>query len=144
MKLNIFQLKILISVILYILLAFFLSCSGDKTAPDQPGQQFPESELSYTLDIRPIFLRDCASFGACHQSASRAGGLDLATDLPDFMGNSGLAVIPTYPEQSNLFNVLLGPVPLVARQMPPEPPFLTENEITAIRTWIQEGAYTTR
>lgn len=118
------------------------SCSGDGKKTVQPiVNPFPSSNLSFTQHIRPLFLENCAAFGGCHQTAVRAGGLDLQTPSPDFQGDSGLDVVPFNASASLLFQLLFQPVGLI-RRMPPEGPSLDQNETEALRTWINEGANT--
>ncbi|RMF55256.1 MAG: hypothetical protein D6748_15405 [Calditrichaeota bacterium] len=133
--------RIIISGITLILLGFFIGCGKDTTNPDNPNEQYPTSNLSYSQHIRPIFLQDCAAVGVCHQSSMKAGGLDLEKDPPDFQGEHGLVVIPFSASNSLLYEVLFQNVENI-RQMPPERPALSSAKINAIGTWINEGANT--
>jgi hypothetical protein len=141
----VFILQIIVAVF-FTFSAGFISCK-ENTAPEDnnSGIVYPDSGLSFSQHIRPIFLNSCAAIGDCHQSTIRAGGLDLEIDPPDFLGNNGLAVIPFRFNQSNLYLLLYDQIPGIARRMPP-PDFsvsgLPQNEIDAIGTWINEGANT--
>jgi hypothetical protein len=141
----IFILQIIIAVV-FVFFAGFISCKSNTEPEDNNGGiVYPDSGLSFSQHIRPIFLNDCASTGTCHQSAIRAGGLDLESDPPDFISSYGQVVIPFRSDQSILYQVLFGPVANVSNRMPP-PDFsvagLRDNEIKAIGTWIDEGAIT--
>ena len=132
--------------LLLVLLAGFNSCKSETGPENMEQDVYPDSNLSYSQHIRPIFLSDCSSTIAnCHQSAVRAGGLDLESDPPDFHSNNGLMVIPSLSSQSYLYTLLFGPEPSIgARRMPP-PEYsssLSEGKIRAIGTWIDEGAIT--
>lgn len=122
----------------------FLACSGDSNLVDPDEDAFPDANLSFLQHIQPIFLQDCAAFGACHQSSVRANGLDLQSDVPDFFSSvNGPVVIPNNSNASLLIDVLLGPVQTrgIAR-MPKNAAALSESKITAIAKWIDEGANT--
>lgn len=134
--------------LLLVFLAGFNSCKNE-TAPEDGNQDvYPDSNLSYSQHIRPIFLSDCSSsIASCHQSAARAGGLDLEVDPPNFQGNNGPVVVPYVANQSLLYILLFGPDPLtgVGRMPPPEySSSLSEAKIKAIGTWINEGAIPVR
>jgi hypothetical protein len=134
--------------VLFILFSALISCKSSTEANKNDNQMvYPDSGLSYSQHIYPIFIQDCASIGSCHQTAIRAGGLDLETDPPDpnFPGNNGPSVIAFSPNQSHLYLVLFDQVPNVSRRMPP-PNFsvsgLEDAKINAIGKWISEGANT--
>lgn len=119
----------------------YLSCEGDPNVTDPDDENFPDSQLSFTTHIQPIFFDYCSANGACHQTAILAGGLDLESDLPTFIGNSGLVVRPFRKDLSLLYELLYqrsGTIP----RMPPEGSSLSDAKIKAIGTWIDEGANT--
>ncbi len=131
----------IIIVFLFILSATFalLTCKNDSTKPNNDEFNYPDSNLSFTNHIYPIFLRDCA-VSDCHQTGNPASGLDLETTTPNFIGQRhGLTVFPNDADHSPLYLVLIAPyggtprMPLNRMQLPME-------KIKAIRTWINEGA----
>jgi hypothetical protein len=139
----IFTLQFIVAVIITFS-AGFIACKDSTTPEDNnSGIVYPDSGLSFSQHIRPIFLNSCASIGSCHQSGIQAGGLDLETDPPDFISDYGLVVIPFRADQSILYLLLFTAIPNVSERMPP-PDFsisgLPQNEIDAIGTWINEGA----
>ncbi|RMH82102.1 MAG: hypothetical protein D6681_17460 [Calditrichaeota bacterium] len=135
--------KPVISSVLIILLGILWGCQSKTPAGIDDGSvALPDSNLSFSRHIRPIFLQDCASFGGCHQSHVRAGDLDLESDPPDFNSHSGLVVIPFSKEQSLLYQLLLGSFNGIPRMPPPDRPPLAAEKIRAIGTWIDEGANT--
>jgi len=143
---RIFFLNLVVSI-LFVSLPGLISCKSSTEANNNDQTVYPDSGLSYSQHIRPIFIQDCASIGSCHQTAIRAGGLDLETDPPDpnFPGNHGPTVVAFNPSQSYLYQVLFDQVPGISRRMPP-PNFsvsgLEDAKINAIGTWISEGVNT--
>lgn len=131
-------LKLLISGIWVLTFTITLSCSddGDTTGPDE--SRFPVEDLSYSLHIQPIFSQNC-SFSPCHDSGTRAGGLDLQSEPLNFLSNSGLVVLPFSRTQSLLYELLFQSTQNISR-MPPSSARLADDEIEAIGQWIDEGA----
>lgn len=124
---------------------FFLilaGCKDSNSSNEQDQDIYPDSMLSYSRHIRPIFLEDCAMPGGCHHSSVREGGLDLESDPPDFQGDHGPVVTPYFSTQSRLFQLLFTEEPGVSRRMPPPEysTYLSDPKIKAIGTWIDEGA----
>lgn len=119
----------------------YLACEGDSNVTDPGDENLPDSNLSFTTHIQPIFLGNCAASGACHQTAILAGGLDLESNSPTFIGNSGQVVIPNRKDLSLLYELLFqrsGTIP----RMPQDRASLSDAKIRAIGTWIDEGANT--
>lgn len=91
-----------------------------------------EPELSFALDILPLFQQDCI---LCHGGA---GGLNLDSYEGLIAGGvSGPAVIPGDGANSLLVRRLNGSVP---PQMPLDAPPFTTPEIARVARWIDEGA----
>lgn len=123
---------------------FFLiltGCKDSSSSNEQDQDIYPDSMLSYSRHIRPIFLEDCAMPGGCHHSSVREGGLDLESDPPDFQGDHGLVVIPFSSTGSLLYQLLFNDVSGISRMPPPNySSYLSDPKIKAIGTWIDEGA----
>lgn len=130
------QLKCFLQIALY-LSVFGLGC---KLASAPEPESIPSKNISYAQHIRPLFLDHCAIEVGCHASSQPAGELDLQTPHPDFISQSGLVVLPTDPEHSLLYQLLLDRVGTIPR-MPLRKNPLSWEHIQAIRTWIQEGAH---
>jgi len=91
-----------------------------------------EPEISFALDILPLFQQDCS---LCHGGA---GGLDLDTYEGLLAGGvSGEAVVAGDGADSLLVKRLDGSIP---PQMPLDAPPFTGVEIDRIRLWIDQGA----
>lgn len=79
--------------------------------------------------VSPMLAAKC---GACHGSAIASGGLRLDSYSVIIIGGSGGAVIvPGDPESSKLFLV---------QSMGGHPGQLSPEELSLVRTWIEEGA----
>lgn len=114
----------------------FQQCKKNSTEPEE--FLYPDSNLSFIEHIQPIFQRDCATSG-CHISTSPQNGLDLETLTPTFTSINGPVVIAFDADQSRLYRVLLSDYLGISR-MPKGRGPLSTGKITAIRTWINEGA----
>lgn len=125
----------LILLIFFIIISYTSGCKDSVTASEVDNRVIPDSNVSYSTDIQPVFNLKCTNAG-CHEDASRAGGISLTTcantkaDL--------LVVFPGEPDNSTLVLAVEGignyPMP------PPGYPPLTPNQIKGIRTWVKEGA----
>ena len=119
-------------------LAGFLSHCDDGMTPEET-EMFPESDLSFSLHIRPIFMQSCAFSGECHTGANPPNGLNLADPSPTFISDSPNVIVPFSASQSLLYQVLFEPVNNI-RRMPLRGAALSDARTTAIGTWINEGA----
>lgn len=128
-------------IIVFILLAAafgiiitYTGCKDQVTAADVDKVVIPDSNVSYSKYIQPVFNIKCTNTN-CHEDATRAGGYSLTTCTnasdPNF-------VVPGYPDNSRLVQAIKA---LSNYPMPPigYPP-LTQNQINGIITWIKEGA----
>ncbi len=115
-----------------------LSCSK-KESTEPETFEYPESNLSFSMHIHPIFIQDCTDISGCHQSNNPAAGLDLATTTPTFVSNKRQVVFPNDADNSPLYRVLLDNY-LDMPRMPYLRAQLPNEKIKAIKTWINEGA----
>ncbi len=84
--------------------------------------------------VAPIFEQHCVG---CHSGEHPKGGLDLSSAANAFRGGeSGPLLVAGKPLESTLFDYLGGDPPAMPKDAPP----LQEEELTAIRQWIAEGA----
>jgi hypothetical protein len=114
-------------------------CSDDPTNPEE--SVYPDSGLSFSQHIHPIFIENCAARNGCHTSVNPANGLDLETPAPTFNSINGPVVIPFDAQASRLYLLLIGEYQGISR-MPLNSAPLSDNKIRAIRIWINEGALT--
>lgn len=113
-----------------------LLCSCMAGMAVAAGDKKP-AKLTYEEHIRPIFRAHCFD---CHGATEEMeGGLDLR--LVRFLikgGESGAAIVPGKPQESNLLNRIQ------SGEMPPGEARVPEAEIKIIERWISGGAKTSR
>ncbi len=113
------------------LVGVFLLGAAGSVAQAQTG-----AEISFTDHIRPIFERSCWN---CHGEASQLSELDLRTREAAVQGGvRGPALVPGRAEDSRLYRMLAG---LDDPPMPMAGDPLSDAELMAIRTWIDDGAH---
>lgn len=127
---------------LSLLAAIGLAASGcqsrkiDNTMIVGPGEA-----VSFAQDIQPILSNSCGGAG-CHINQSM-NGVEL-TNYAQVMSSIGVQygediVVPGDPDASPLVDKIESN-PQFGVRMPPNRAPLTAQEITFIRTWIEEGA----
>jgi len=96
------------------------------------GAQEP---VSFTKDIQPILQSSCWK---CHGQALQLAKLDLRT-LEGALkgGQKGASIVPGNAEESRLYRRVAG----LERPAMPMDGKLTNEEISAIKTWIDQGAH---
>ena len=109
---------------------FIASCKDTSTAPNPDTINYPASKISYSKYVQPILNYYCTAKG-CHNGLDLAGGISLTS----YLGAWG-QVVAFKPSLSPLVQVIKGdPNHSVGNTVP-----LTPKEITAITTWVTEGA----
>jgi mono/diheme cytochrome c family protein len=95
-----------------------------------------KAAASYTADVQPIFAQYCF---ACHSGEGATKGVRLdGYEYALAGGGSGPVIIPGDPSGSELLKRITGDsVPRMPRN---GPPFLTDQEIQIITSWIAAGA----
>lgn len=108
-----------------------VDAAPDPTPSPTPVGTAPAA-VSFRDDVLPIFARECRT---CH---GHVAGLNL-DDRAAVMagGNSGPAIVPGDPQASLLY---LKVSRQVAPYMPPGGVRLSDEDIAAIRRWIEAGA----
>lgn len=110
--------------------AVLASC--DSSNPVKQLQQivFPDSGVSYSQHVQPVFNVTC-TYSGCHDDASRAGSLSL-TSWSNTNADPG-NVVPYDPDHSKLVQIL-------ERKLIHSGPLdTTQNHIKGIRQWVKEG-----
>jgi hypothetical protein len=119
-----------------IIAALCLSSCKDQR-PNTSGFILPDSNVSYTRDIDPLFAQTCLG-SQCHSGSSPAQDLNLEPpSYSNLMNHVPRLVISGDPTSSLLAQRLDGTVPPV---MPSNQNPLTANQIHGIKQWIKEGA----
>lgn len=123
--------NLLARLLFFLFAVAILGCENTVTNPQTIV--FPDSDVSYSQDIQPLFDLGCAVSG-CHDGYTQAGNLRL-TSYADLFQNPGI-IHPNDSSGSKLVQVLRGRLPHPRiDELPP-----TENQIRGIAIWIQEGA----
>jgi mono/diheme cytochrome c family protein len=105
--------------------ALFLAATAAIAVAQNP----PESSALRVLN---------ANCSACHGAAAQMSGLDLHTREAALKGGSrGAAIVPGKAAESLLYQAVLRKGPL---QMPPGKKGLSDADVEAIKTWIDQGA----
>jgi hypothetical protein len=95
-----------------------------------------QEPTSFNNDIKPIFEASC---WACHNATTQLSQLDLSTREGALKGGDhGPAIVPGKAADSRLYRLVSG---LEKPAMPLDGKSLTEQQIAAIKTWIDEGAH---
>lgn len=112
--------------------------AADGEQQNVAPQKEAVKELTFERHIRPILKTHCVH---CHGEAGEKEG-ELDVRLQRFLvagGDSGAAIVPGKPEESNLLTRLYD------GEMPPdEKKLLPQHEIKLIEEWIRQGAKTAR
>lgn len=123
-------------IILIISAAVLFHPGCDDTTTNIDDKIIPDSNVSYSLYIQPVFNDKCVN---CHGVGTTEGGLDLTTWSGTVADPS--VVFPGKPDNSKLVWTIEQ-----RAGFPPMPPInspyrqLTFNQIQGVRTWIAEGA----
>ncbi|GHN01246.1 hypothetical protein WSM22_27350 [Cytophagales bacterium WSM2-2] len=110
------------TIVIVVVLLAFMRCT---THVDEPASCTPPVMVNYFTDVYPIIDRTCA-LPACHVNNSLHGNFKNASEVKKAAESGRLEFM------------------IVSRQMPAGDTrgksFLTDCEITIIRTWIKNGA----
>jgi Protein of unknown function (DUF1553)/Protein of unknown function (DUF1549)/Planctomycete cytochrome C len=104
-------------------------------APTPAAQSAPASQVTFARDIQPILEKSCWS---CHSADLKLADLDLSTREAALKGGEhGAALVPGSAEKSKIYRMAAG---LDDPKMPMEGEALKPAELTALKTWIDQGA----
>ena len=133
------------SGLILILLLLSFACKDEGPNPAEQEFVLPESNITYSDHLEPFFLAKCGSRSGCHGPTDKAGGLDITsyTAIREHLVYSSVGdvilVIPGDGESSFLYNVLIRDY-LDTPRMPLDGPYLNQNNVNGVKTWIDEGA----
>jgi uncharacterized membrane protein len=111
-----------------------ISCKDTQTNPSEIV--FPNSNVSFTKHVGPLFQQRCTG-SLCHGGSAPAYQLNLEYPSYTALMTRGGLVIPGDAIHSVLFQSIEGSPPSMP---PPKSPQLTQNQITGVKIWIEEGA----
>lgn len=122
-------------ILVFNLSLLIFSCDDTITNQDVDNRLIPDSNVSFSEHIYPVFQVKCFS---CHGNGVYEAGLDL-TLRSRFV--DGRIVVPGDTLTSILVWRIDRPPRAGFNPMPPEfMPQLTPNQIKGIKIWIAEGA----
>jgi hypothetical protein len=122
-----------------IIISFLVIQSGCKdsiNASDIDNRVMPQSNISFNVDLEPVFQLKCIGSG-CHDDATMAKGLSLTTCAN---AKSDAGVINPGSSQTSI--IVWAVEGKSGYQMPPvgvNKPFTSEQD-RGLRKWIDEGA----
>ena len=112
-------------------------CKDSITASDVDSRVMPQSNISFNVDLEPVFQLKCNGSG-CHDDVSIAGGLSL-TSCANAKSDPG-AISPGSSKTSRIVWAIEGQAGI--QPMPPvgvNKPFTSEQD-RGLKKWIDEGA----
>ena len=114
------------------------SCKDQATQNFKSDIVFPDSLVSFSKQIEPLFQQTCVASG-CHGGLQPAANLDLTYGVcwRALIDYSPPIVIVKNGNKSPLVMYLDG---RLAPQMPLRSTPLTANQINGVKKWIDEGA----
>lgn len=107
------------------------------SAQDSQPKKVPIEKVDFVRDIQPILRDNCYE---CHAGSTEEGSLNLGIHARAMEGgDSGEVILPGKSQESLLLQLVSGAEK--GRLMPPEGNSpLTKEQITLLRTWIDQGA----
>ncbi len=120
-----------------IILGILTGCTDIGSGP-------PPDDLTFSDDVQVIFDHNCTT--SCHEGVNATGGLSLTSgksyanlvNVPSSYAGL-LRVEPGNADSSLLYLKVIG-YPQTGVRMPLDGTTLSSMQISAIRTWIDEGA----
>jgi hypothetical protein len=104
---------------------------GESTVVQLPPVS-PAAAAEFREHVAPLLSRHCLE---CHNTSEPSGGLDLSRWQAALAGgDSGAAIVPGDPDSSLLWQHV------ATNEMPQDRPPLSDNEKSALRSWIAGGA----
>lgn len=121
-------------LILFTILIITISqnCDDSLTSTDIDNIVMPDSNVSYSRHVAPVFEVKCVP---CHNDGRSDGGVNLSSHVK---ATSDPSIIFPGSDSTSILVYTIERIP----PYPPMPPseWLKRNHIDGIRTWIREGA----
>lgn len=122
-----------------LVLAVLVTASCSKKLPTQSDDTPPDTSITYSGTIQPIFNARCVS---CHSASVPQSGVTLVSYAATMASRgtqyNALIVLPNNADGSALYDKLLGSPQFGSRM--PQGGSLTSQQIANIRAWINAGA----
>ena len=110
------------------------SCKDEQ--PNTSGYLLPDSNVSYSRDIDPLFAQTCLG-SQCHSGSTPAQGLNLEPPSYSHLYYFTPTLVTPRDTNSLLLKWLDG---TFSPRMPSAQNPLTANQFNGIKQWIKEGA----
>ena len=111
-----------------------LAFKNDSTADDHGDPRVDH----FLANVRPLLIDRCIG---CHRDGREEAGLNMSTMTTILEGaDHGPVLRPGYPEASMMMTVIRGDHPEIDRMPKGKRGPLTDQQIEAIRLWIEQGA----
>jgi len=125
-------LKYFLTFIVALMVIIAQSCDDSLTSTDIDNLVMPDSNVSYSRHVAPVFEVKCVP---CHNSQRSEAGLDLSSWVN---ATRDPTIIFPGSDSTSILVFTIERIPPYA----PMPPYewLQRNHIIGIRTWIREGA----
>ena len=124
--------KYFILLILFFAVVIDQSCKDTITSTDVNNIVMPDSGVSYSLHIAPVFEVKCVP---CHNDQRSSGEVNLSSWTNVVRDPS---IVFPGSDSTSILVWAIERYPSVAPMPPSE--LLSRNHINGIRTWIREGA----
>lgn len=119
-------------ILVTLILIISQNCKDTITSTDVNNIVMPDSGVSYSLHISPVFEVKCVP---CHDDKRSSGGVNLSSWTNVVRDPS---IVFPGSDSTSILVWSIERYPSVAPMPPSE--WLSRNHINGIRTWIREGA----
>ena len=114
-----------------------VSCKDQTSQNHTSNIVFPDSNVSFSKHVEPLFQQTCSGAG-CHGGSQPAANLNLEVNMwHSLIDYSPAIIIVKKGNNSPLVMYLDG---RLSPQMPLRSQPLTTNQINGVKKWIDEGA----
>jgi len=127
-----YTLKYFIILFVAFIVIIAQSCDDSLTSSDIDNLVMPDSNVSYSRHVAPVFEVKCVP---CHNSQRSEAGLDLSSWVN---ATRDPTIIFPGSDSTSILVFTIERIPPYAPMPPSE--WLQRNHINGIRTWIREGA----
>ena len=119
-----------------------MGSAAEGPKPARCADSDPTTNVSFSLQIRPLTARSPGGCLSCHGTNSTSGfNLGSYDSLRRGGDNSGTRIIVPGDPCASILPQKLGVAPPYGARMPYNgPPYFTAAELTLVRDWIAEGA----
>lgn len=122
-----------------LLLCLFAGCKNEETPTSTSIDYGSITTISYSQHVQPLLNSTCAT-ASCHDGATKAAGLSLASWTELIKGSRYGEVIVSSQPQRSLLTGLFDGTPMRKAHPTLNGKTLTSAELEFLKRWIREGA----